>query len=139
MTTQPRQRAAVSEALAVGTLAAGITAVTATTMSLETAFRRAWRDWEGRRDYRLIHADLSRNDIRPILFDSERSTIHRVASWSTSEPGWLRPQLTPSWDLTEAIEHLDENANTPWGSWNELTNAFLDYFNDDELRRQLPK
>lgn len=135
VTSIPRQRTAISEALAVACLDAGVTAMTADAMPLEAAFRRAWWDWDGRGDYRLIRAELPRNDIRQILFDSGRRRIPCIAVWSTDESMWVRPRLTVPWTTSEAVEHLDEIGDTSWQSWTALATAFLGYFKECELRR----
>lgn len=134
MTTQAQQRTAIGEALAVGCFARGVTAIAATTMTLEAAFRKAWRDWEGRGDYRFVRASFERNDIKPILFDSERRRGPCIAAWSTSERGWLQPYLIVDWEMREVIEHLEETGETEWGFWMTLVDAFLEYFQEGELR-----
>ncbi|GCE44196.1 hypothetical protein Rhow_008494 [Rhodococcus wratislaviensis] len=133
--TQARERTTIGEALAVGCLATGVSAMTANKMTVETAFRRAWRDWPGASLFKSIRADLARNDITTILYDSERRRTPHIAAWSTEDRGWWTPYLTVEWDMQEAVESIEETSEMSWHSWESLTKAFLDYFKDDELRR----
>lgn len=132
--TKARQETAVGEGLAVGVLALGIEAVTSSKMSVEFAFRRAWRDWPPRSRFPQVRADVERDSIVRILHDSENRRGSYVAFWTFGGPEYV-PVLRQDWSIEECGDAVAEGSGVPFAQWVELAEAFVAALGEDEVRR----
>lgn len=122
----------VSQGLAAGCLALGVTAVTSNKLSLEFAFQRAWREWSGSHGFRFIHTGLERNDITGLLHRSERRRGPILAAWATVGPTW-EPYLRGTYDLDDAADLLPKfESSISWEQWLELAGLFVAALQPDE-------
>jgi hypothetical protein len=69
--TKAAQESVLGEGLALGLVALGVDSVNGSTMSVEFAFQRAWRDWTHCVIFPAVHAHLKRNDLLRIIGTSE--------------------------------------------------------------------
>jgi hypothetical protein len=120
--TKAAQETAVGEGLAVGCLASGIVELTASKMILESAFVSAWRAWSFAAEFPKVQATRQRNDLLPIVRASSRRRSPVVAEWSYR--GRLIPYLTNDYELSEAVELLEELTSISLEGWVELADIF---------------
>ena len=125
----------MGEGLAVGCLALGIAAVTSGKTAVESAFRRAWRQWAWSSQFPAIHASLTRNDLLPILRNSSRRRRRVIAEWSSTGPEY-QPRLREPWDnIEEAAEDLPTFTSVPLQGWVELARVFIEDLGENKVRR----
>lgn len=117
----------------MGCLALGITAVTSDKQAVETAFRRAWRDWGWSSTLPTIHASFERNDLLRILHASSRRRGGYVAYWACERE--YQPQLREGWGVHEAAATVGHSTGVPATGWLALSRAFAEGLGEAQIRR----
>ena len=133
--TTARERSEVGQGLAIGVVFRGVTGFDATKLSMEFAFGRAWRSWPYASNYRYIRAEASRNDIMQIIWDSQGRRGVVRAAWADARPGYV-PFLLEAWPIGEALADLAASSEIPEDGWLELADAFIGYFDEEDLVRR---
>lgn len=120
--TGVQQQKAVGQGLALGALMLGVQAVNGDKGTLESDFRRAWRDWAYSAFFSAVRADVARNDLLRVLHDSSRRRGVVLAYWEGAWP--FVPTLTVGeWTADEVADIIDERI--PASGWADLVSHWL--------------
>jgi len=126
------QQVEVGDGLALGTLAAGIDAITANKLSIDFAFGYAWRRWTYSARYPQVKGDVARNDFYYQIAHPSERRLRKRAVWIV-ERGYLYPEVWSESDTAlEALESLAEASAIPVQGWQQLADLFLGHLKDDE-------
>jgi hypothetical protein len=131
--SKAQQERAVGEGLAVGCLSIGVEAIRAQKMTVELAFRHAWRNWSYASQFPTVHASAERDDLMRILRDSAGRRSSIVAEWDCGRE--LRPGLRSDWEVVEAAATLESDTGVPLHGWEELTNTWTERIGEEHLVR----
>ena len=120
------QQTEIGSGLGLGIMAEGVYGVTATKMSVEFAFRKAWRAWPHTRLYPQIEAGPHHDAIyHGIIGRSDRRRMVHFAVWD-QEGAFLVPRLVmDGWDLEESLDQHAQNSGIPMDGWLQLARVFL--------------
>lgn len=123
--TKAVQQAEVAAGLALGVLEEGVAAITSGKMSVEFAFRPAWRRWQDTRSYPQVRADVMRDDIYyQVIGRSERRRFS-YAAWRTDGPHLVPYVSMDAWTVGESLDALAESSGVARTSWQQLARLFL--------------
>lgn len=131
--SRDQQVKAVVEGLALGALALGVEAVSASKMSLEFAIGRSLRSWSYASEFPSLGDRLGPNYVWLGFGKSERRQM-AYAAWSDGR--WLVPYiLMDGWSVEDCTEILGEHGPVPHDGWVELASLFVGDLGDDKVRR----
>lgn len=131
--SKAKQETAVGEGLAVGCLAIGVVSVTASKLTIELAFARAWQDWPSASLFPVVHTSLDRNDLPRILRASANRRSGGLAWWDCGRE-WV-PVLADGYHAAEAGDALDGPTGVPLVDWAQLARDFVASLGEGEVRR----
>lgn len=130
----------VTEGLALGVLAQGVTAVISGP-AIKFAFDYAWRNWLQSRHFPSIAGTFPSREFSVGLSKSERRRGFAYAEWAT-EGRWWVPQQRPmcaDWPLEECLEAFVEGDGSADGrvsieDWKQLGALFVSHLKPHEIQ-----
>lgn len=128
MTTDARQRNAVSEGFALGLLMCGRHELPNDKLRLESAFRGAYEGWAYRDEFPRVLKDTGYGpglDLVWVMLHGDSKLRTRNLHWERSPGLWtVVPNRTPLDGASDLARSID--GDVPAEAWSDLARAFLD-------------
>lgn len=130
--TATQQRNAVSEGMALGLVALGRDRIRFVKLTVDLAFKHAWRDWPHRGGFTQVATDLSKGlDEVHVMTRATKGKHTACFYWTTGRElvvHWRQHDFDPASedDLAWATEVLD--GDVPLIGWKTLAQNFLDRY-----------
>ena len=131
--TRDQQVRTVTEGLALGTLALGVTAVSSAKLTLEFAISHALRHWSVASAFPSLAGVQAANYVWIGIRKSERRRTARAA-WRDGR--WLEPYvLMDGWSVADCLDLLADLESVSVEAWLELARLFVDHLGKENVQR----